>query len=114
MNNSGLGYPTGERGYFMSEQEERQAKAMLLLEHAETGQALELRLAEAKKWGNGLNSISQTLVNSPTGAIAILSRPNFSELFDVVKLKVLVTEIHELDGKKREQIKSLSAMGLKP
>ncbi len=104
----------------MTAQEEREAKARILLEHAETEKAVELRRAEAFRISGTLQTASQMLRSNPDSLI--FEGDSFpSELMrvqqvsandlNVETIRALVLEIRELQEKLARLTEQKSRIG---
>lgn len=78
----------------MTRDEERSLIANILLEHVEAKQALALRREMARRYGEKLRKVGETLEQRPAEL-----QPDSLDLPDAGKLKALLAEIAELEAR---------------
>jgi len=89
----------------MSDDQEKQAKAMVLLECTETKKRLALLTEQAMQWGRELGSIGDTLQQQPACLsfdgeamdinLAVQRRDYRAALLDVAKIRALASDIRK-------------------
>ena len=75
----------------MTAEQQREVKMRLLLEHAETQQALFLHKYQLQDWARDLSKLAHALITNPSEAQIDHA------LFDVEKLELLRRELGELE-----------------
>lgn len=99
-------------GYFMSAQEEREAKGLLLLEIVETEQAIALRKREAEKIGALLNTMGNALKQTPRGFLTYADNSDYRKAMDFDRVLTLAKETKSLEEQLQDLQKRKKEAGL--